>query len=478
MLRLPGRPVGPGKGLTMIFTSFTYVYFLLAVVVVYWTMPTRRVQNGLLLAASYLFYGWVHPWFCILIASSTVTDYVCALGMKRYPGRKRWLLVGSLVCNLGLLGVFKYFNFFADNMYLVLRELHLDVPPATLRVFLPVGISFYTFQTLSYTIDVYRGKLEARTSFLDVALYVAFFPQLVAGPIERATRLLPQVERPRKWSWLLFDEAAPLLVSGYLKKLVVADNLGVMVDKIYMHEHPTLFLLAAGTLAFAFQIYADFSAYTDIARGSGRLLGFDLMENFRAPYLAISPSDFWRRWHISFSTWIRDYLYIPLGGSRAGSRWRLAWVVIVTFGLSGLWHGAAWHFVLWGLYHAAILFAYHALGKGGSWRPRGIPAACARWTVTFVLVLVGWMLFRAPSLSWLFSVLATAESGLSGQALIVTVEVVALTLLFLVPIAALYGLDRLPVRAWPLKGLAYGCALVGIVLFAQEGGQDFIYFQF
>ncbi|MBN1270355.1 MAG: MBOAT family protein [Kiritimatiellae bacterium] len=462
----------------MIFTSFVYIYFFLIVLCLYWLVRNRAAQNLILLIASYVFYGWVHPWFCCLMAASTVLDYVCGLGMERHRARKRWFVVASLAGNLALLGFFKYFNFFTDNVHAVLSALGLAVQPAVLRVFLPVGISFYTFQTLSYTLDIYRGSLKPRTNFLDFALFVAFFPQLVAGPIERAARLLPQMERERKWDGALFGAAWPLLIRGYLKKLVIADNVAVFSDQVFMLSQPSLLLLSAGTLAFALQIYADFSAYTDIARGSARLFGFELMENFDSPYLSISPSDFWRRWHISFSSWIRDYLYIALGGSRVRSMWRYALVVVTTMGLSGLWHGAAWHFVVWGLYHGVLVFAYHLAGMGGRWRPKGIAATAVAWTAMSFFTLFGWVLFRAPSMGWIFHAFAGMTVSAGRDALTVTTVIACYVALYSAPLLVLMFLDRLLPRVRWAHSVAYGLALAAITCFATEAGQDFIYFQF
>ena len=261
----------------MIFTSFHFVLFLAVVYAVYWLIPRRAVQNIILLLSSFIFYGWVHPWFCLLLATSTTVDFFSGSAMKRWPGRKRSFLMVSLACNLGLLGVFKYFNFFAESVHASLAWCGLETNPMLLRVLLPVGISFYTFKTLSYTIDIYRGDMAPRTNFIDYALYVSFFPQLLAGPIERARHLLPRIEQERRFDWQQFSEAWVLLLVGYLKKLVIADNVAVYVNQVFMLQHPSIALVMAGTLAFALQILADFSAYTDIARGVGKLLGFEMM---------------------------------------------------------------------------------------------------------------------------------------------------------------------------------------------------------
>lgn len=466
----------------MIFTSFVYVYFLAFVVAAYWMaywLPRGKMwQNILLLVASYVFYGYVHPWFCYLIAGSTVLDYGCGLGMAKYPARRKWLLLASLIGNLGMLGVFKYFNFFADNVVTAMHGLGFDMDPVVARLFLPVGISFYTFQTLSYTIDIYRGEMEPRRSFIDFALFVAFFPQLVAGPIERATHFLPQIESERKWNTDVFVSAWPLIIRGYLKKLVIADNVSVYADKVYMLDHPTALLLAAGTLAFAVQILADFSAYTDIARGTARLLGFELMENFDSPYLAISPSDFWRRWHISFSTWIRDYIYIPLGGSRMKTAFAGAMIVLTSMGLSGLWHGAAWHFVAWGIYHAILLIVYRQLGYSGRWKPITRLGVLLSWALMFFFTLVGWAIFRTPSMTWLVRAAGNMSVGLSGDSLLVSATIAALVALYSLPLIVSLILSRRESKTGPVSAIAYALAVCLIVLFAQEHGQDFIYFQF
>lgn len=462
----------------MIFTSFSYIIFLLLILFLYWLTPNKCWRNVYLLIGSYVFYGWIHPWFCILIAVSTLVDYACGIGIGQYPGRKKWFLLISLLVNLGMLGAFKYFNFFIDNITALLEGAGWHVHGPSMRIFLPVGISFYTFQTLSYTIDVYRGEMEPRRNFLDVAVFVALFPQLVAGPIERAKHLLPQIECRQKWSWDYFHFAWPLLIRGYLKKLVIADQIAVVVDKIFMLQHPPLALLCVGTLAFSLQIYADFSAYTDIARASAKLLGFDLMENFKSPYLAISPSDFWRRWHISFSTWIRDYLYIPLGGSRVKTRLGYFLVVMTTMGLSGLWHGAAWNFVLWGFYHGALLYTYSIVGLAGRWQPKNRWYMLAAWLFMFVLVQFGWLLFRTQDMSWLY--VALKQGVWVGETDVWVAALVALltVCVFSAPLFCLFILDRYYARVFWLRAVVYGGIIVLITCLHQPSGGDFIYFQF
>jgi len=275
----------------VIFHSLDFVIFFILVTAVYWRLP-HRGQNVLLLVASYFFYGYVHPWFLILIASSTVIDYLSARGMERWPARRRAFMAASIVTNFGMLGFFKYFNFFVDNLHAVLEAAGLQVSLPVLRVILPVGISFYTFQAMSYTVDVFRGELRARRSLLDVAVFISFFPHLVAGPIQRASYLLPQVEARRRFALPRATSGFYLMVWGFFKKLVIADNVGIIANKVFALSDPSFEILWAGVFAFAIQIYADFSAYTDIARGSSRWLGFELTENFDHPYLARNPADF------------------------------------------------------------------------------------------------------------------------------------------------------------------------------------------
>ena len=465
----------------MTFTDQGFALFLPVVFLIYWMTRSKRVQNLVLLIASYVFYGFIHPWFCLLIATSTLVDYFCGLMLDDLQRRAtvRKLILGlSLATNLCMLGVFKYYNFFVTGTADMLDALGIHYEPLLLQIVLPAGISFYTFQTLSYTIDIYRGQLRARNSLLDFAVFVSCFPQLVAGPIERAARFLPQIETVRRWNWNRFFAAFPLLLLGFLKKMVVADNLSGFVEQIYMLRHPSAYVLFAGTLAFAIQILADFSAYTDMARGCAKLLGFDLVENFNAPYLAISPSDFWRRWHISLSTWIRDYIYIPLGGSRVSVPWRFASIVLITFALSGLWHGAEWHFVLWGIYHAVLLVAYHGLGLGGRWKPQGVLSLAVAWGTMTALTLFGWTLFRANSVEWLVEAVVHLRLGLSGDDLFTGTLVLAYCLVYSLLWWLYPVMQRFLRRRYWYNAAFHWVILAAIVLLANHDTQAFIYFQF
>jgi D-alanyl-lipoteichoic acid acyltransferase DltB (MBOAT superfamily) len=487
------------------FHSLDFLAFFVVMVALYWRLG-HRWQNRLLLVGSYVFYGWIHPWFLSLIFASTFVDYWAARAMGPLPGgsgldalearaaaggnRRRWLVI-SLISNLGLLGFFKYFDFFVDNVFVVLEAVGLGLPKPALQIVLPVGISFYTFQTLSYTIDVYRGRLEARQSFLDVAVFVAFFPQLVAGPIERASHLLPQVERPRVFAPALVRDATVLMVWGFFKKLVIADNVGVVANKVFALADPTFPVLWAGVFAFGIQIYADFSAYSDIARGTARWLGFDVMKNFNHPYVATGPADFWHRWHISLSTWFRDYVYIPLGGSRTGTpMW--ARNVVITFVVSGLWHGASWNFVLWGLYHGVLLLVAHALRPlepRGGWRRLSWPVQAF---VMFMLANVGWLIFRERDFDALVRDFLLSPSAATTGDWQTGAYLFLLAVVYSVPLWAHAAWDALPfgrprpdretpyaTPGWVVgQALLCGVLFALIVVFRSRESLSFIYFQF
>jgi len=472
----------------MLFNSLQFVPFFVVVYLVYLALQ-RRGQNRWLLVASYVFYGAWNWAFLSLIALSTVIDYSLALAMARtddQPRRKR-LLICSLISNLGILAFFKYANFFAASFAELMGGFGVEVQPWVLDVVLPVGISFYTFQTLSYTIDVYRKQLEPTRDFLDFALFVAFFPQLVAGPIERASRLLPQILKPRTVTWEGFGSGCWLILAGTFKKVVVADNIGRLVDLIYGDpEASTGLEVIVATWAFAWQIYCDFSGYTDVARGLSRLMGFELMLNFNLPYLALNPADFWRRWHISLSSWLRDYLYISLGGNRGGSLLTYRNLGL-TMLLGGLWHGAAWTYVLWGAYQGTLLIVHRLcqplLDKVA---PRGKLASRAWWLlrvlVMFQLACMGWMIFRADSWAHLSALFGRAVSDFSAGDVALWLPGLALLVLPLAGFQILQGLTgRLDtVLRWPapLRVVTYVVITFAIIILGEDHGAPFIYFQF
>jgi len=395
----------------MLFDTPIYFIFLFGVVVAYWRFEHRQ-QNILLLVCSYFFYGWWDWRFLALILTSTVVDFSCArwIAASSTAGRRKLLLTVSLVLNLSFLGFFKYFDFFIDSLVAALQSIGIDdVHVTTLRILLPPGISFYTFQEIAYVVDVYNRRIKATNSLVDYALFICLFPHLIAGPIQRPSHLLPQVQTVRSFDTTRFFDGLLLILSGLVRKCVVADNCALLANAAFSGRlgTPTLPVVAIGAYAFAWQIYGDFSGYTNIARGSAQLLGFHFMVNFKQPYLATSLQDFWRRWHISLSTWLRDYLYIPLGGSRLGEA-KTYRNLLVTMLLGGLWHGANWTFVVWGGIHGVGL-ALERIGRGRlGWAQNrsGEEPAPAWWRasggwaariVVFHLVCLAWIFFRAQS---------------------------------------------------------------------------------
>lgn len=387
----------------MLFNSIDFVIFLPLVFILYWFVTHRSLtlQNLLIVAASYVFYAWWDWRFLGLIALSTAVDFLVAkqLQHSEQAMRRRLLLAISLVFNLGLLCFFKYFNFFIDSWVSAWAGLGIAMQVSTLHIILPVGISFYTFQTLSYTIDVYRRQLRATEDLVQFSAYVAFFPQLVAGPIERATNLLPQFQKPRPFDSQFAISGFYLIVWGLFKKVVVADHCAFFVNQIFDAPGGYSSLeLVLGAVLFAFQIYGDFSGYSDIAIGVARLFGFSLMTNFSFPYFSRDIAEFWRRWHISLSTWFRDYLYIPLGGSRGGT-WQRIRNVMLVFLVSGLWHGANWTFIFWGALHG-LLFLPLLLSQTN--RNHVVSTAIQlrqlpKLLFTFLLVSLAWVFFRADT---------------------------------------------------------------------------------
>ena len=473
----------------MIFNSLQFVWFFLVVYALYRLLP-HRAQNCLLLASSYYFYG-VWDWrFLGLLVGSTVVDFTCALLMERVdsPTRRRALLCVSIAFNLTLLGFFKYFNFFADNLHAIFGALGWQVDFVTLRVLLPIGISFYTFVTMSYVIDVYRRELPPSHDFVEFALFVAYFPHLVAGPILRATTLLPQIAAPRRITSEQMREGAWLIAWGYFQKVFVADNLASLANAAFdpSTNHSGINVLL-GLYAFALQIYGDFAGYSNIARGTSKLMGIELIENFRFPYFVRTPQQFWRHWHISLSTWLRDYLYVPLGGSR-GTSWQTYRNLFVTMTLAGLWHGAAWTFVLWGVYHGGLLVAYR-----GAERMRWIRdvlqsqnsvARVLTWAVMFHLTCYGWLIFRAVSIAQVADMTRVLFSDFAPGTVDLSQMLVPL-LLYAAPLVAIHALeayfdDTLIVTRLPIvvRYSAYVATLYLTVLFGNFVGSEFLYYQF
>jgi len=475
----------------MLFNSIEFLLFLPTVFFLYWFVFKNqlRAQNVLLLVASYIFYGWWDWRFLSLIIASTFLDYFIAIQLgKTDVSKKRKFLLGiSLAGNLGMLGFFKYYNFFVSSWIEAWSSVGITMGASTLNIILPVGISFYTFQTLSYTIDVYRKEMQPTKSFIDFAAFVTFFPQLVAGPIERASHLLPQFYKNRTFDYQNAVDGVKLIIWGMFKKVVVADNCAFFVNKIF--ENPEAYSsgeLFVGMVFFAFQIYGDFSGYSDIAIGLSKLFGFDLMVNFKFPYFSRDIAEFWRRWHISLSTWFRDYIYIPLGGSK-GTQWFQIRNVMIIFLVSGFWHGANWTYVVWGVFHALMFLPLlllnvnrsHLITKSYGWLD------FAKIGFTFFVVCIGWVFFRADSIADAFQYL-THLFELKSLGLSLFYKTNANLMIFALSVLAV-GILSMQELVWVIKKRdlpkisAFGALLLVLLIFFMgsfKNQMDFIYFQF
>jgi alginate O-acetyltransferase complex protein AlgI len=524
------------------FASWEYGFLLVATLILFWSLPSRWRIHTLLVSSYYFYMSW-DARFVALLLTSTTTYYLCGLGIAKrekslwqvagfslLPGiwlslcaifhiqeklidnstlltayclppvmviahqwigrprsaedRQKAFLGLALIINLALLGFFKYFNFFADSTTALLDRCGLHTEWFFPQVILPVGISFYTFQAISYVVDIRNGKIKPTDCFVTFATYLAFFPQLVAGPIERSAKLLPQFLNPAKWDPTHLQVGLRLLLIGFFKKLFVADNCAIIANHVFSGEAGELNTAWAllGVLAFAFQIYGDFSGYSDIARGSARLLGIELTLNFKSPFNALNPSDFWRRWHITLSTWFRDYVYIPLGGNRS-SKWKISRNLAIAMILAGLWHGAAWTFILWGAYHAFILIVFHHSHKWQRLSESGRSGKLISWALMSVLTLLGWAIFRAESMAqlniWWTSIFQwQVEGALDWQ------KPTQWLALHIVPLLLLQWATRnkcdessLDQVHWIGRGFIYMFLLL-LTASSMVNDKDFIYFQF
>ncbi len=463
----------------MLFDSAIYLVFLALVVLVYWRL-SHGAQNRFLLAASYFFYGWWDWRFLLLMIASTAIDYRVgrAIASSQDPRHRRTLLVLSLILNFTILGYFKYCNFFIDSFVRLAGLLGAhQITHGLLNIILPPAISFYTFQEVAYIVDVYFGRVAAAESFVEYGLFISFFPHLIAGPIQRPSHLLPQVQRPRSLDLQRFYDGFMLILSGLFRKCVIADSCALLANAAFGGRMGSSgWVTLIGVYAFAWQIYGDFSGYSDIARGSAQLMGFHFMVNFRQPYLAGSLQDFWRRWHISLSTWLRDYLYIPLGGSRHGEA-KTYRNLFTTMLLGGLWHGANWTFVFWGAVHGVVLAIERALGLA----ERVLPVWWRRILI-FQIVCFAWIFFRAPS----FGDAAAMLGNLAHWSWRPTyASALAYLAVFTLPLFAMdlrlenadeeYVFQRANFR-WQVA--AAGAAIMAVAFLADAQSNVFIYFQF
>ncbi|MCH8905354.1 MAG: MBOAT family protein [Bacteroidetes bacterium] len=484
----------------MLFNSLPFAIFLPLVFIIYWALAKRsiNIQNVFLLIASYTFYAWWDIRFLILIIISSLTDYIVGyyIHASSEQSKRKLLLWTSILLNLGLLAFFKYFNFFQDSFIDMFNSVGIAVSPFTLKVILPVGISFYTFQTLSYTIDIYRRKIEPTKNAIAFFTFVAFFPQLVAGPIERAANLIPQFLKRRTFDYHQAVGGLRLIVWGLFKKAVIADRLAVYVDMTFGDPGSWYGInLILASLFFVVQIYCDFSGYSDMAIGIARLLGFNLMTNFRTPFFSTSFKEFWNRWHISLSTWFRDYIYISLGGNRVNLfRWTV--IILITFAVSGLWHGSEWTFIVFGLFHGVLVAGERFLNTGLKWvhkTPRILKMAMVFMIFCFTMIL-----FRSESfsnsllfishipmnLNLQFSDITSLGASLhelfsSKFDLLITIASLLIFLIFEIWIGKEDFNIRLSKFSAPLRWLIYYMVVGWIIIFGIfDNARNFIYFQF
>lgn len=482
----------------MLFNSIDFAVFLPIVFMLYWFVFNRNIksQNLLIVVASYFFYGCWDWKFLILIFISTIVDFLVGLGLLRTQQQKKRkvLLWVSIISNLGILMFYKYFNFFIDNFNEVFTFLGTSFHFKTLQIILPVGISFYTFQTLSYTIDVYRQKLKPTKDFIAFSAFVSFFPQLVAGPIERASNLLPQFFKARKFIYKEAVDGLKQILWGLFKKIVIADRCAFYVDSAFTESESHLGSnLALGVFFFAFQIYCDFSGYSDIAIGTSRLFGFNLKQNFNFPYFSRNIGEFWRKWHISLSTWFRDYLYIPLGGSK-GSKLQNIKNIFIVFLVSGFWHGAKWTFVFWGLIHSLLFLPLLLTKQNRKYmdvvsKERVLPSLkdFFQMTITFCLVAFTWIFFRANSLEHAFIYIEKMFSltlfdfpkfNERGQALITLISVFILILFEWYGRKSQYAIENFGKQRHSFLRWSFYFILALIILLFYGNEEEFIYFQF
>lgn len=481
----------------MLFNSIDFAVFLPIVFSIYWATGNLKLQNIYLVLSSFVFYGWWDIRFLSLLVISTVIDFFIGrfLHFSEDQNKRKLVLYISIISNLGILAFFKYFNFFVDNLSIAFSFLGMPLHLASLEIILPVGISFYTFQTMSYTIDVYRRRMEPTSDLIAFSAYVSFFPQLVAGPIERAKNLLPQFFIKRHFDYTQGVNASKQILWGFFKKLVIADNCAVLADTFFNHHsvYPGSALLL-GAFFFTFQIYGDFSGYSDIAIGVARLFGFDLMKNFSFPYFSRDLAEFWRRWHISLSTWFRDYVYIPMGGNQGGTWLKLRNILFI-FILSGFWHGANWTYVVWGLLNGLLFVPLLIFGKNRQHldivsfdKRMPLLKDVVRMMSTFIIVMFLWIFFRSKSLTTAFAILNKIFSSSlftipvfeqDGLAVLTLILILFFTLVEWSGRTHAFAIEHTFATSPRIVRWAfYGLLISMIGLFMQTNGSPFIYFQF
>ncbi len=461
----------------MLFNSLQFLVFFMAVTLWFYTLKTQKGRNLLLLIASCYFYMSFVPRYILILGATILIDYIAGILIERTQGKGRrlWLIM-SLIANIGILAYYKYFNFLAENLNELLHIASVDKQFSLMKIILPVGLSFHTFQAMSYTIEVYRGKQQAERNFATYALYVMFYPQLVAGPIERPQNILPQLHEYRPYNWENVKEGLVRMLWGFFKKVVIADRLAMVVDYTFdNHTSSSWYVLVIGAVFYSFQIYCDFSGYCDIGIGAARVMNIKLMENFSQPYTSSNITTFWQRWHMSLSGWFRDYVYIPLGGNRKGELRRRINVFIV-FLLSGLWHGANWTFVMWGGLHGLLVTVF----PGNKEKPKSVAVSALKAIITFIAVTVLWIFFRASNIKHALAYIANIFRLQDGEA---TLGLNITELLFAVLLIVAMMIKEFRVQGYKIesdrKFYLYTAGMVALCyVFGVFSENQFIYFQF
>jgi D-alanyl-lipoteichoic acid acyltransferase DltB (MBOAT superfamily) len=466
------------------FTSYNFFIFFIIFFAAYWLMPNRQWKNALLVVGSYIVYAWVWSWHAAFIFLFTLVDYFLALGMERWKSKSALLTWIGVALNLGILACFKYYFFFNVALGNWLNQIGVNGDVFLMRIALPLGLSFYALKKIGYLLDIQRGTLKPARDFLAYAAYISFFPQIFSGPIDRPQKLLAQLNEERAWKMENLHNAWTLLVMGFFKKIVIANSVTVIVDQIYDIDEPSKILLLVAALGYVLQILADFSSYTDISRGLACLLGLQTAENFNRPYLALTPTEFWNRWHITLSSWLRDYIFFPLRRVLVKRKDVIPDIVIqsipplVTMLVSGLWHGVGWKFAVWGLYYGALIVLYQALGIRGDWKPDGKVKIFFAWLIMFTLTTIGMTLFHTDSFAWLWNTIAYEPFFNNSQELTSAFILAGMLAFYALPLILKLVMDIYLEKYVTLHALYYVAATWLIVIYINSSSPDFIYFQF
>lgn len=464
----------------MTFIGYEFTIFFFIVFVLHWLFPNRRWQNVLLLLASLVFYGWLSAWHSVILFGSILADYFLALGMARWKSKAALLMWLGIILNLALLASVKYYFLYREALGVWASQLAHDGGIRVAFILLPLGVSFYVLKKIGYLVDVRRGAMQPAGDFVAFAAYVSFFPQVFSGPMDRPQAFLKQLETPRIWEAGHFYNAWALLLMGLFKKIVIANTVKVFVDQIFLMKEPSKAFLIVGGLGFTLQILADFSSYTDLSRGFAFLLGLKTTENFNKPYLALTPNDFWNRWHISFSSWLRDYIFFPLRRSLLRMK-KLPGIVsqivppLAAMLVSGLWHGAGSTFIVWGLYYGVLIVVYQLLGIRGD---SGSIKRFFSWLVMFVFIVLGWILFRSASLPWFWNALTAAPFSRGSNELIASFVLLVMISFYAALLYAKHLLDVLAPERITLHAVYHAFALALTIVYMNSSSPDFIYFQF